>query len=565
MAKKKGSHFKLLEIFDSPISILFLFLLFFFLYLLFLGYRPLFFPDETRYAEIAREMITSNDFVVPKLNEIPYLGKPPLGIWLISLSMTLLGKSNFAVRLPSALAIGVTALFIFLLVSKYLKENFTALLSGGAFLTAGLVMALGTTCILDGFLTLFVTGGLLCFFFAYLNKDSKKRFLFLFIFGLFLGFSFLVKGFLAFVLPAIIIVPFLIWEKDAKKMLTFPWIPLAVAVAVITPWAIMITLRQVGFWDHFIFTEHFSRFIGPGSKPEHGQPFWYYVPVLLGEWFPWTVLLFSAFIGIKEIRLKDPLIRFLFLWFFMPFLLFSISTGKLGTYILPCLVPLSILTIIGTLRSLEIKREKPFFIGTLCLIIFLALVVLLLVINEVFDPIGITFFGKGEVLKIVFTVLGFAVWIAFLTFSLLSNKARMKLVLFLLGPVVFFASNPFLLPNSVLEKSAPGDFLLSHKELITPDTILISEKEFPSAMSWYYDRSDVRFLTRTGRTLASSLSYKDDISNYILGIEETQKIIMSDKRVVVIIKKSHYEKYHEWLPPPDFFDEKGGIVFLGYF
>lgn len=552
--------------FTNTRSVLLLLVLFSLLYIVFLGYRPLFFPDETRYAEIAREMIVTNDYVVTRLNEIPYLSKPPLGTWLASVSITLLGKTNFAVRLPSALAVGITALFIFLLVSKYSQARYTALLSAGAFLTSGLVMAVGTTCVLDALLTLLVTGALVCFFFAYLSKDLKKRLLLLFLFGIFLGLSFLTKGFLAFVLPALIIVPFLIWEKDAKKIATFPWIPLATAVVIVVPWALMIAARNVGFWDHFVFAEHLHRFVGSESSPKEGQPFWYFLPVLLGDWFPWTLLLVSAYVGIKEIRLQDPLVRFLLLWFVMPFLFFSASSVKLGTYILPCLVPLSILTVTGTLRSLEMKREKPFFIGTLVLIGMLCLIVLLIVVNEAFDPIGMALFGRGELLKIAGAILAIGIWISLLVLALYRRQARTKLALFLLGPVIFFVSAPFIIPTSVLEENAPGAFLVSHKELITPDTVLISEKEFPSAVAWYYDRADVRFLTKTGFTTASGLSYMGNPSDYILGLEETHRIIVDgDTRVAVILASRYYERYRQWFPTPDFFDERGGVVFLCYF
>jgi 4-amino-4-deoxy-L-arabinose transferase len=567
MKENNLSGLKQPELFTNPRSILLLLLLFVLLYIAFLGYRPLFFPDETRYAEIAREMIVTGDYVVPRLNEIPYLSKPPLGMWLVSLSISLLGKTNFAARLPSALAVGMTAFLIFLIVSGYSRERLTALFSGGAFLTSGLALAVGTTCILDGFLTLLVTGGLVCFFFAYLSKDLKNRLLLLFLFGLFLGLSFLVKGFLAFVLPAIVIVPFLIWEKKAKRLLTLPWIPLATAVIIIAPWALMIASREVGFWDHFVFTEHLQRFMGSELSPKQADPFWYYLPVLLGEWFPWTVLLASAFIGMKEIGLKEPLVRFLFLWLVMPFLLFSTSAGKLGTYILPCLVPLSILTVIGTIRSLEMKRDKPFFIGTLVLTILLPLIVLLIVVNEAFDPIGIKLFGEGEsAKKIILIILGIGFWVSMLLLALYRKETKTRLALFLLGPVIFFAIHPFLVPGGALGETAPGDSLLSHRDLITPDTILISEKEFPSAVAWYYDRSDVRFLTKTGYTVSAGLSYMENSSDYILGLERTQKIIMDgDKRVFIILSKKYYERYRESLTAPDFLDERGGLVFLGYF
>jgi len=427
-------------------------------------------------------------------------------------------------------------------------------------------LVVGTTCILDAFLTLFVTGGLVCFFFAYRSTDVKKRLLLLSLFGLFLGLSFLVKGFLSFVLPAIIIIPFLILEKNAKKILTLPWIPLVTAAVIIAPWALLIVSKNVGFWDHFILGEHVSRFLGSESSPKHGEPFWYFLPVLLGEWFPWTMLLVSAFIGVKEIGLKDPLYRFLFLWLIVPFVFFSLSSVKLGTYILPCLVPLSVLTVTGTIRSLEMKRDKPFFIGTLVLIIILALIMLALIVNEAFDPIGMKSFGKGELIKILLAMLGLGFWILLLVLALYRKEAQKKLVLFLLGPVIFFVINPFVIPDSVLEQTAPGNFLISHKEFITPDTVIISEKELPSAVAWYYDRSDVRFLTKTGYTLSAALQNIKNPSDYILGLDKTREIIVDGgKRVAVILSVKYYERYRESLPVPDYLDKNGALVFLCYY
>jgi len=99
-------------------SSLFLLLLFFVLYLVPLQTRPLFIQDETRYAEVPREMITSGDWVVPKINGLRYFEKPVMGYWLTAISITIFGENNFAVRLPSALATGLTALLIFFLCRR---------------------------------------------------------------------------------------------------------------------------------------------------------------------------------------------------------------------------------------------------------------------------------------------------------------------------------------------------------------------------------------------------------------------------------------------------------------
>ena len=78
-------------------------------YLFPLGFRDLLVPDETRYAEIPREMITTSDWGIPHLDGLRYFEKPPLGYWMHAGSLLVFGENNFAVRLPSAVAIGLTA------------------------------------------------------------------------------------------------------------------------------------------------------------------------------------------------------------------------------------------------------------------------------------------------------------------------------------------------------------------------------------------------------------------------------------------------------------------------
>ena len=83
------------------------------LYIIPLGIRPIILPDESRYAEIPREMLTSGNWIVPKLNGLRYFEKPVLGYWLNASSIKLFGENAFAARLPSALATGLSAFIIF--------------------------------------------------------------------------------------------------------------------------------------------------------------------------------------------------------------------------------------------------------------------------------------------------------------------------------------------------------------------------------------------------------------------------------------------------------------------
>ena len=107
--------------------------LFLLIYILPFGARNLVVPHETRYGEIPREMITGGDWIVPHLNHLRYFEKPLLGYWVYVSSILLFGENNFAVRLPSSMAVGLSALLIYLMVSRVFRnktkeDDFSAIL-----------------------------------------------------------------------------------------------------------------------------------------------------------------------------------------------------------------------------------------------------------------------------------------------------------------------------------------------------------------------------------------------------------------------------------------------------
>ena len=105
---------------------LIVFILFLLIYIVPLNVRPLVIPDETRYAEIGREMVETGDWIAPRLDGLRYFEKPVLGHWLNALSIKMLGENAFAVRLPSALAAGLSAMMLFFLVRRFAGDASTA-------------------------------------------------------------------------------------------------------------------------------------------------------------------------------------------------------------------------------------------------------------------------------------------------------------------------------------------------------------------------------------------------------------------------------------------------------
>jgi 4-amino-4-deoxy-L-arabinose transferase-like glycosyltransferase len=183
-------------------------ILFLLLYIVPLNVRPVAVPDEARYGEISREMLDTKDFIVPRLNGLRYFEKPVLGYWLNAASMSLFGDNGFAIRFPSSLAVGLTALTIFLMVRRFHRCESTALLAAFIYMTFVGVYGMGTFCLLDNLLTFFLTAMLSCLFVAGANDTGRKRNWWLLLCGVFCGTAFLTKGFLVIIVPSVIMVPF---------------------------------------------------------------------------------------------------------------------------------------------------------------------------------------------------------------------------------------------------------------------------------------------------------------------------------------------------------------------
>ena len=147
------------------------------LYIAPLGMRPMFVPDESRYAEVPREMIASGDWASPHLNGLRYFEKPALGYWVTAASIMVFGENNFAIRLPSALSVALTAFFIFSIVagSGAKKDETSAPLAALVFLTSLEVYAVGTFCVLDSLLSCFITGTMASFYLASIAAPGSRQ------------------------------------------------------------------------------------------------------------------------------------------------------------------------------------------------------------------------------------------------------------------------------------------------------------------------------------------------------------------------------------------------------
>ncbi|HEY5714799.1 MAG TPA: phospholipid carrier-dependent glycosyltransferase, partial [Psychromonas sp.] len=197
-------------------------LIFIAMYILPLGLRDLWSPDEIRYAEIAREMVSSRNWTVPTFNGLRYFEKPVLGYWMNALSQVLLGENNFSVRFASVFSSAGSAFCLLLLVDRFVNRQI-AWITVSIFISLFMVAGIGTYSVLDSIFSLWLTAAFTAFFFASAADNSAARYKDYGLAGLFCGLAFLTKGFLALALPVIVVLPFLLWQKQFMSVLRWGW------------------------------------------------------------------------------------------------------------------------------------------------------------------------------------------------------------------------------------------------------------------------------------------------------------------------------------------------------
>jgi len=531
------------------------------LYLALLGVRPLVIPDETRYGEISREMLASGDWVVPHLSGVRYFEKPVLGYWLNAVAMRLFGGNALAIRLPSAVAVGLTALLLFLWARRFSDDETVPLLATAVFLLSFEVLAVGTFCVLDSLLSLFVTAAIVSFDFALRQTSLRTRTILLILAGVACGLAFLTKGFLALAIPILVIVPFSLWQGQFKLVLRTAWIALIPAVLVVLPWALMIHRREPDFWHYLFWVEHVDRFVSPRGG-QHPEPFWFYMPILLGGAMPWTPLAGAVLVGLRHVNWTHPMVRLAVCWLALPFAFFSACSGKLGTYILPCYPPLAFLIAVGVLECLRNDDTKGFVAGawvvlSVAAFLFVALLVGLIAVPKLSDDVTLW--------KWVVAGAGLFLWGAFCWLAVNAKDMRRRLLLYSAGPALFIFSWPLIVPAALEARKAPGAFLRANATRVLPESILVAENGLTAAVCWYYGRDDIHILGNAGE-YTYGLSYADS-RHRDLDIEQLKDMIVppaGPEHVVLITKTSHYTDFRKQLPNPSYEQIRGGLAWVEY-
>lgn len=256
-----------------------------------LGSSSLWDSNEAFYAETPREMLEAQDLVNPTFNYQPRFNKPPLCYWVVAASYKLFGVSEWAERLPLALGAMVMMLTAFIL-GRLAHSTAAGLLAALMLATVPRFVMFSRRIIIDVYIAMFM--GLTLMFFALAEKYPEKRRLFLTLMYASVGLGVLTKGPVAAALPALAFLIYLAATRRLKtiRQMLLPWGALVIT-AIILPWYAAI-YAQHG-WHYistFIFQDNLSRYTQPVWGPRRG--YFFYLPVIFGDLFPWSLFLFAA-------------------------------------------------------------------------------------------------------------------------------------------------------------------------------------------------------------------------------------------------------------------------------
>jgi 4-amino-4-deoxy-L-arabinose transferase-like glycosyltransferase len=308
-----------------------------------LGGYALWDPDEARHAEVAREMFGAAErrgWIVPTLNARPYHDKPILFYWLVSAAYAVGGVNELTARTVSAVAGLLTVVVVTWWGARAWGPR-AGLAAGVVLVTAGEFLALGRYANLDMVLTLWITAGVLA---AHRWTEGAARRASLAPAAAWAALGMLTKGLVAPTLIAITGVAYLAAVGELRRLTqSRPLRTLGVFLAVAGPWYALVATVAPEYLHEFFVRHHYHRFAAD-ARYLHPGPFYYYVPMLLLCFLPWSVLLPAT---LRATLARDRRGRPEWLcvcWALTVIGFFTLARGKLATYLLPALPPLALLT-----------------------------------------------------------------------------------------------------------------------------------------------------------------------------------------------------------------------------
>ena len=458
-----------------------------FLFLFGLGNMALTDPDETFYAETAKEMVGAGDWSTPLIFGKPQFEKPIFYYWLIMLSYIVLGIGEFAARFPSAI-FGIAGIIGVFLLGRSIFSPLAGFLSACILATCVEYLVLARACVTDMVLTVFI---LFCvFFFVKGQLSERKRYYF--VAAVMAALAVLTKGPIGAFIPGAIFLGYITISGGWGKIKKIPIIwCLVIFFSIALPWYLM-AMRLHGplLANEFFGFHNVTRFL----KPEHkiGSSPFFYIPIVLGGFFPWTFfLIFGAWDMFKDKNISSKLKAsrgFLLIWFLVVFVFFSISRTKLVTYIFPLFPVMALITgrfwekfiIESGNKALTAKMKVSFIL--LGVSVLAAGIAVCLVVEHKYDQI------------LVGTLIASGIFLAGICISMVLFFRGRKIASFvLIISSVVLLSFPLILQILPVVGEFESSRALSYKlnELAAPEDPIAGECDHRRGIAFYTGRTDI--------------------------------------------------------------------------
>jgi 4-amino-4-deoxy-L-arabinose transferase-like glycosyltransferase len=450
-----------------------------------LGGRTLVPTDEGRYAEIAREMAATGDFLTPHLNGIKYFGKPPLQAWTTALAFSVFGLGEWQARLWTGLC-GLAGIFMVFLAGGRLYNAATgitaALVLGSSFFWAAAAHVSSYDMGLSAMLTCALCALLIAQRPAASPREQRN-----WMFGCWAGMALAVlsKGLVGIVLPGVVLVLYTLVSRDWRIWGRLHIVPgLALFLAIAAPWFVLVSLENPEFPAFFFIREHVGRFTSDVHSRQ--EPWHYFLPFLVVGMTPWFgVLAQSLRHGGRATAAGFDPGRFLVVWAGSIFVFFSLSHAKLPAYILPVFPALALLIA----RHLESATHKAIIVAAAPLALLGAAVL-------VFQWIGPALIKNMH--ELTPAQRGYMHWITGAAALLLlggiaaawlARRAR-AWALTVLAAAGFLAGQALMLGHEPLGRDKAGvAHLAAVRSEITPQTPIYAVGQYEYALPFYLGRT----------------------------------------------------------------------------
>ena len=493
-----------------------------FLFLFGLGDMALTDPDETFYAQTAKEMFNAEDWITPSIFGKPQFEKPIFYYWLIMISYLIFGVGEFAARFPSAIfgLLGVLGTYF---LGRRLFSPLCGFLSGLVAATCVQYIILSRACVTDMVFTVTILFCLIFFIEAWM---TNKRISYVMA-SIMAGLAVLTKGPIGLFIPGMIIIIYIAAIRGWKKIRNIPIIlSLLAFLAIAAPWYLIVgKIHGSLFVDEFFVFHNVTRFL----EPEHkiGSSPFFYIPIILGGFFPWSFFLPASTIDMyKKRKVNLPFKKtgtFLALWFLVIVIFFSISRTKIITYNFPLFTVMAV--VVGRFWeqfinssdgkiNKRIRRSYFLFAGT-CFLVFIGMSLFVRYKYPGAFP-GTILAGTGFISGIILSLI----------FFLKDKRTRAFFAIILAVILISFPVFEYILPW-IEESESSKTISYRLKEIAKPREAIGGESDIRRGVAFYADRVKI-----------------EDVHSY----DDLNNFISRRDRVWAVLKKKHYDQIKKARP-----------------